>query len=315
MGCAASVTLVSTSSSASPGGDWAGIGPEALLDRAEKRLRDLEARWSRFLPDSDITRANQAAGRHVIVHPDTTAVVTRSIEAWKQTLGLFDVTVLPALLHHGYIGNRAGGSAAGPTAQPSLAPPVSAQLIGVSGSLQVDRRRNTIMVPAGAAIDLGGIGKGFAADLVAGELIQAGLSGVMVNVGGDLVVRGIPPTGERWQVGIEDPINPPHLIASVALVLGGLATSGTTVRRWLSPTGQTVHHLIDPATATPSTTSLLTATVIGSDGATAEAFATAAMMHEGPAALELLDDVGLAGLLVTRDGTTMRTRSLRSFAP
>ena len=170
-------------------------------------------------------------------------------------------------------------------------------------------------MPAGAAIDLGGIGKGYAADLVSLDLIRAGATGAMVDIGGDLVVRGTPAVGERWIVGVQDPTDPPRLIASVALVLGGLATSGTTVRRWRSPTGETVHHLIDPSTAMPSTTSLLTATVVAADVATAEVFATAAMMHDGPQAVELIEAVGLAGLFVTRDGGVLRTRSLRAFSP
>ncbi|MCU1364458.1 MAG: thiamine biosynthesis lipoprotein ApbE [Ilumatobacteraceae bacterium] len=304
MGNTANITITSATA------DWGGADPVQLLDAAQQRLRDLESRWSRFLPDSDITRANQAAGSPVSVHADTVAVVLRSIEAWKQTRGLFDVTVLPALLHHGYTHSQAAGATAG-----TLAPQITAQLIGVSGSISVDRTRSTLTVPAGAAIDLGGIGKGYAADLVSIDLINAGATGTMVEIGGDLVVRGTPAVGERWVVGVQDPTDPPRLIASVALVFGGVATSGTTVRRWRSPAGETVHHLIDPSTAMPSTTSLLTATVVASDVATAEAFATAAMMHDGPQAVELIEGVGLAGLFVTRDGGVLRTRSLRAFSP
>ena len=292
--------------------NWAGVGADALLDLAESRLRELERRWSRFLPDSDITRANHAAGSPVTVHRDTLEVVARAVEAWKQTGGLFDATVLPALLHHGYTTSRAPGSASG---RPTLAPLVTAQRIGVTGGILVDRERNMLTVPAGGAIDLGGIGKGYAADCVSAELIRAGASGAMVDIGGDLALRGLPTFGERWIVGVEDPTNPPHLITSVALVVGGVATSGTTVRRWMSPAGETVHHLIDPATAKPSTTSILTATVLASDASTAEAFATAAMMHDGPGAVEMLEATGLAGIVITRDGTPLRTRSLRAFAP
>ena len=308
MGSPANVTLTSVSA-------WAGVSANVLLDLAEARLRELEQHWSRFLPDSDITRANLAAGSPVTVHSDTLDVVARAVEAWKQTGGLFDVTVLPALLHHGYRASRDSGSRDSAAEHRTITPAITAQLIGVTGSIVIDRGRSTLTVPAGGAIDLGGIGKGFAADRVSVELIRAGASGVMIDIGGDLVVRGIPASGDRWLVGVEDPVDPPHLVSSLALVIGGVATSGTTVQRWTSPTGQTVHHLIDPATANPSTTSLLTATVLASDAATAEVFATAAMMHDGPAAIEMLDSVGLAGLLVARDGATLRTRSLRSFAP
>jgi thiamine biosynthesis lipoprotein len=292
---------------------------DAHLDRAEARLRALESLWSRFVVGSDVCRANASAGGAVTVDAVTVAVVQRSIDAWKQTRGRFDITVLPALLHHGYIRSLndhdadSRVSSHGSADIPGGDAPRAA--MGRTGAVEVDRRRNTIAVPAGAAIDLGGIGKGYAADLVAGELINAGVAGVMVDIGGDIAVRGLPATRERWLLGIENPTNAPHLISSVALVIGGMATSGITTRRWRSPQGVRVHHIIDPATAMPSTTTLLAATVVASDCTTAEVHATAAMMHDAPAAIALLDDAGLAGLLVTRDGVAVRTRSLRSFAP
>jgi thiamine biosynthesis lipoprotein len=268
-------------------------GTEALLDQAEGRLRDLESLWSRFLGNSDITRANQAAGVPVKVHEDTLAVVLRSIEAWKQTRGLFDITVLPALVHHGYTHSAITSDAA---------PRVSQQLIGVSGSVVVDVVNATICVPAGGAIDLGGIGKGFAADIVAEELLEAGALGALVNVGGDISVMGTPFDGEpAWMLGIEDPGSPQDHVGRIALNQGGVATSGTTIKRWTSPS------------ALPASTSLLTATVIAGDAATAEVFATAAMMGDGPHAVEILERAGLAGLMVATDLRVYRTKNLEAF--
>ena len=281
-------------------------GTDLMLDQAERRLRELESLWSRFLPDSDITRANQAAGLPVRVHEDTLAVVLRSIEAWKQTNGLFDITVLPALVHHGYTHSATTASAA---------PRVSQQIIGVSGSVYVDVAHATLCVPAGGAIDLGGIGKGFAADIVVEELIESGARGALVNVGGDICVMGDPYDNDQsWVIGIEDPGAAPDHVARIALSQGGIATSGTTIRRWTSPSGENAHHLIDPSTALPASTTLLTATVIAGDTATAEAFATAAMMSDGPTAIALLEHVGLAGLMVATDLSVYRTATLEAFS-
>ena len=281
-------------------------GTEAMLDQAEGRLRELESLWSRFLPDSDITLANQAAGLPVRVHEDTLAVVLRSIEAWKQTRGLFDITVLPALVHHGYTHSAITSLAA---------PRVSQQIIGVSGSVVVDVANSTLAVPAGGAIDLGGIGKGFAADIVAEELLEGGAVGALVNVGGDICVMGAPYDGaSSWILGIEDPGAAPDHVARIALAQGGVATSGTTIRRWTSPSGESAHHLIDPTTALPAATKLLTATVIAGDTATAEAFATAAMMSDGLNAVAMLEQVGLAGLMVATDLVVYRTTNLEAFS-
>lgn len=279
-------------------------GSEDMLDAAERRLHELESWWSRFRDDSDITRANQSAGRAVQVHGDTLAVVGRALDAWRQTSGRFDITTLPALLDQGYTHSATTHVAA---------PAVPGTRIGMSPWVQVDYERSTLTVPATTAIDLGGIGKGFAADIVAEELIEQGALGALVNVGGDLTVLGRPSDDTSWYLGIEDPANPPSHVALLRLECGGVATSGTTIRHWTTPDGATSHHLIDPRRAAPSETTLATATVIAADAATAESFATAAMMLDGPAAVEMLEGVGLAGLFVEHTGQVLRTITLKDF--
>ena len=279
-------------------------GDVGLLDRAEARLRELEAVWSRFLPDSDVTRANRAAGSPVVVHEDTLAIVSRAFDGWQQTSGRFDIATLPALLASGYTHS---------TVDDSLAPAVPGTRGGGSALLRVDYDASTLTVPAGCAIDLGGIGKGFAADVVAEELIEAGATGALVNLGGDIAVLGLPTGSDVWVLGIEHPFRAPEHVAVFRLHTGGVATSGTTVRRWVNPDGSSAHHVIDPATAHPSTSGVTTATVIANDAATAEVFATAAMMLPGDDAIAMLEGVRLAGLVVTDDGTIHRTTTLKDF--
>jgi len=286
-------------------------GEQRHLDEAVTRLRELESHWSRFVGASDVTLANQNAGSPVHVHADTIAVVTRALEAWRQTRGRFDITTLPALVHHGYTHSIAG-PADGRLGD--AAPTVSGSYVALCGELVVDAWESTITVPAGTAIDLGGIGKGFAADIVAGELIAAGCTGALVNIGGDIAVRGQPADGEvDWVIGVDNPLQTGQLVTRIALASGGVATSGTTVRRWTTANGETAHHLIDPSTAMPAATALLTATVVAGDAATAEAFATAAMLADGPAAIELFESVGLAGAVIAADGAIMRSSAMQVF--
>lgn len=280
-------------------------GDAGLLDVAEARLRQLESWWSRFLADSDITLANQAAGQPVVVHEDTLAIVARAVMAWRQTDGRFDITMLPALLQHGYTHS---------TTTHAAAPAVPGLRVGLSSMLSWDYEASTLTVPANAAIDLGGIGKGMAADIVAEELIEAGANGVVVNVGGDFVVLGTPSDDESWYVGIEDPRNPPAHIAVLRMQCGGVASSGTTIRNWQREDGSTAHHLIDPSSLRPSTSGVINATVLAADAATAEAFATAAMMLPGPAAVAMLERTQLAGLVVDADGNVYTTSTLKDFA-
>jgi thiamine biosynthesis lipoprotein len=280
-------------------------GDERMLDLAEARLRELESIWSRFIVTSDITRANLQAGQPVTVHDDTLAVIARALDAWRQTSGRFDITTLPGLLHHGYTHSAVDRSVA--------APVVPGRRVGMSAWIQVDYASRTVTVPATSAIDLGGIGKGFAADIVAEELMEAGAVGAVVNVGGDVRVIGQPNDTTSWYVGVEDPRRAPEHVAFIRLEDGGIATSGTTVRQWTRTDGSTAHHLIDPVTGHPVAQASLSATVLAADAATAEAFATAAMVLPAAEAVEMLDSVHLAGLVIDRNGDVHRTRTMQDF--
>lgn len=279
-------------------------GTEEMADGAVARLQELERWWSRFLPDSDITRANQAAGTAVPVHPDTLAVVARGIEAWKQTGGLFDITMLADLLRMGYTNSIVDNSPA---------PRVHAHRTGTTPEIVVDYAAGTLLVPAGSGIDLGGIGKGMAADIVAEELLEQGATGAVVNVGGDLVVLGTPTTDMSWLLGIENPLHPPDHVAHLRVVSGGAATSGTSQRHWTAADGAHVHHIVHPAHRRSSNTDVVAATVLAADAATAEAFSTAVMMGDRHQGLALVERVGLAALLVCDDGEVLRSSTLKDF--
>lgn len=279
-------------------------GTEAMADGAVARLQELERLWSRFLPDSDITRANRSSGTAVPVHPDTLAVVARGIEAWKQTGGLFDITMLADLLRMGYTNSIVDNSPA---------PKVNAHRTGTTPEIVVDYAAGTLLVPAGSGIDLGGIGKGMAADIVAEELIEQGAAGAVVNVGGDLVVLGTPATDMSWLLGIEDPLHPPHHVAHLRVVSGGAATSGTSQRHWTAADGEQVHHIVHPANRRSSHTDVVAATVLAADAATAEAFSTAVMMGDRHQGIALVERVGLAALLVCDDGEVLRSSTLKDF--
>ena len=238
------------------------------------------------------------------MHPDTLAVVARALDAWRQTGGRFDITTLPALIKHGYTHSALNN-------QP--APTVIGTRVGMSAWVDVDYVESTLTVPAQSAIDLGGIGKGFAADIIAEELIESGALGALVNIGGDLVVLGRPSDDESWYLGVEDPRDPPTHIAHVRLDCGAVATSGTTIRKWLRPDGSLAHHLIDPSWAQPSESGIVTATVIAADAATAEVFATAISLMEGGAGIAMLEAVRLAGIAVDSTGAVFTTSTMKDF--
>ncbi len=292
-------------------------GHPALAARARHRLDALERVWSRFIPDSEVSRLNIAAGRAVTVSPDTRLLVRRALEGHRFTAGRFDPTVLPAVIAAGYdrtFDSVAGDSVAGNSI--TGGPATTAALVLGPEGIEVDDAAGTVRLPFGVAFDPGGIGKGLAADLVASELIELGADGACVNVGGDLRVIGEAPDGDVWRVEVDDPRGGPP-VGIVALANGAVATSSRARRHWTSADGTEHHHLIEPVTGTSASTSVLAATVIASEGWRAEVLAKVAFLDglstsasKGP---RWLDRLGVAALVV-HDGGVVTNERWRRFA-
>jgi thiamine biosynthesis lipoprotein len=270
-------------------------GSVDALDRAVEQIEQLESRWSRFRADSEVTTLNDNAGRAVTVSSDTRLLVDRSIEAWRLTCGSFDPTMLEDLRRACY--DRSFENLGGDSNRPTVTQ--RNRSTDAPGCTDIIVDAATVTIPIGIGFDAGGIGKGLAADLVAAELIAEGVSGVCINIGGDLRVVGESPSGEGWTLAIEHPAaNAP--IALVGLAEGALATSSVLRRTWKLD-GKTHHHLIDPATGEPSQSDVELASVIAGEGWKAEVLAKAALLRGRAKAFDLFD-AATAGLVVDHSG-------------
>ncbi len=282
---------------------------ELLATSAVARLRELEAKWSRFLPHSELSRLNARAGDTVRVSRDVELLIERSVEAWHRTDGRFDPTVLSALVAAGYdddfrnvAARLDSAAAAATTATDATAAPGCANIcIGPDG----------VTLPLGTAIDPGGIGKGLAADLTIDLVMTGGATGACVNVGGDLRVAGTAATGRPWSVAVEHPLTPARIIADVDLHDGALVSTWRTRRVWGTPEDRR-HHLIDPATGASAWNGLAGVTVTAPEGWWAEALATAIFLagpndapalarRHGAGAILVRDDASLLGIGALRD--------------
>jgi thiamine biosynthesis lipoprotein len=283
-------------------------GPAPLVSRAVEQLEHLERRWSRFLPDSDITRLNNRPGAPLVVAPDTVTLIERMIDGWRATSGRYDPSVLPALVAAGY-----GTSLVDPSARTVLPADTSAPSSDLE-RIRIDRRAGTVCLPPGLTLDPGGIGKGLAADLVVADLFARGAAGALVSIGGDLVVGGRPPDGDGWVVAVEDPFDAQSEIATVALDAGGVCTSSTRSRRWLQH-GEETHHVVDPSTGQCAGTDLASVTVFAGAGWVAEVHATAALLAGGAGALAHLEENGLTGIATLATGESRATTGLVLGSP
>jgi len=218
-------------------------------------------RLTRFEPTSELSKLNASGGRWSSVSPELETLLHESLRAFDISDGLVNVAVLPALLAAGYTRDFA----AGPTA--SRAAPRIRPLPEV---LQL--RPGEARLAEGAALDLGGIAKGWLADRLAEDLGE----NVLVNLCGDLYARGGGTVGEGWPVGFGD--------KTLLLKDMGAATSGTTKRAW-----EGGHHLIDPRTGRPARTDLSEVSVLATTATDAEVFAKVALLLGSTAAPEWLE--------------------------
>ncbi len=247
------------------------VGPRFLGAMARHRIAQLEDRWTRFRP-SELTRLNERNGDWVPVSADTLELVRRMCEGWRLTEGRFDPTVHDAMLANGYHRDLATIGAAGrpvDSAEPVAAP-------GCEG-IAIDPIGGAVRLPPGVHLDAGGLGKGLAADLVTAELVEAGASGALVSLGGDVRVRGELGPDRPWRIAVKDPATG-RVVSRLRLRDGGIATSSVARRRWRLSNGRRAHHLVDPRTGSPTDETVRSASVVASDCWRAEVLATATVV-------------------------------------
>ena len=267
-------------------------GPPALVAQAFRRLRELELTLSRFLPDSELERLHRHSGTWIQVSHALHSALRWSVRLHDETGGLFDPAVRTALETLGYDRSYADGldrgEPAGATA-PSTTP--------VPYTLG-DRGARVVRLDPGARIDLGGVGKGLAADLVAAELVTAGARAAYVSLGGDIHAAGEAPDG-GWEVPLLHPADGTPF-AVHRLHEGGLVMSTPLLRAWRR--GSHVHHhLIDPRTGRSARTDVIAVAVASRSAARGEGLAKAAVVAGSRHGADLLRGADVRAWIVTAD--------------
>lgn len=244
------------------------------LDLGRRLAETWEDRFSRFRPSSQLCRLNASGGEPMRVDGLFLDLLETVRVAVPRTAGRFDPSILPALEAAGYDRSFAEGLG---TARPIAVDAPRAAGIAGWARVRIDRQEGEARLPPGMRIDLGGVAKGAFADLLAAEL--GAWPGGCVDAGGDLRAWGMPPRGDRWVVGLEDPFHPSadHLVAElIPPGRAAMATSATHRRRWRAGDGM-AHHLIDPRTGLPLPDIARSVTAFAPDVTSAE-IATKALM-------------------------------------
>jgi len=282
-------------------GDAARKITEEVFDEL-KRVEDLTS----FHKESPLTRLNEAAGTGPVrTDPELLWIISEGLRFAAQSRGAFDPTVGPLTRQW----NFSGG-------EPRL-PEESeiAAALKTTGwkKVNLDSETGTIILPEpGMALDLGGIAKGYALDRAREVLKRSGAVGALVNAGGDILALGEKEPGKPWRIGVQEPRNPRGMVAVASIKDKIIVTSGD-YERFFIHNGRRYHHVLDPKTGYP-TEGLQSATIVASDGVTADATATAVFPLGVEEGLKYIESIpGAAGLLIGSDGRMHFSSAARSL--
>jgi FAD:protein FMN transferase len=261
----------------------------ALAQDAIDEVKRIEDKYSRYRPDSVVSRINTAAGQAWIeCDAETTSLFDYADALFRYSDGLFDIT--SGVLRRAWNFNVAQV----PSAE-TLAP-----LLALIGWQRVERKEAQLRLPvAGMQIDFGGFGKEYAADRAASVLAAKGVQHGYVNLAGDLRVIGPQPDGQPWLIGIQDPRQQGRIVATIPVASGALATSGD-YERFFEFDGQRYCHVLDPRTG-KSVTHWRSVSVLAPLAVAAGSCTTIAMLKQA-AGNGFLDDSGMAYLAIDAQG-------------
>jgi FAD:protein FMN transferase len=250
-----------------------------------RRLEDLLSTW---IPTSELSRVNAAAGREpVAVSPDTLLILQRSLDMARLTDGGFNIVVGPAI------------QAWSVTEQQR-----------VPSHKELEALRPLVLARPGMRVDVGGIGKGFAADRAVAVMQRVGATAGVVALSGDIKTFGRMPDGHPFAFGIQHPRKEEALLARLDLQDEAISTAGD-YERFFERAGIRYHHILDPKTLQPAR-GCQSVTIVATEGTIADGLDTGIFVmgpEEGMALIERLP--GVEGVIVDSEGRVLVSSGLK----
>ena len=280
------------------------VTAEQFKQAAIRWVAEFEAKYSRFLPDSLVSRINQNAGvEWMEIDEETERFFTLCQELYFFTRGAFDPTALPLI--------RLWDWKATPPVIPTDAAIAAArELVGLR---KIQRRKGAVFLPhAGMCIDFGGIGKEYAVDRVTEIAIEHGIKNALIDFGQDVRVLGQAPGKPAWHIGLEDPSAPGKCWTGVAVRNMAVATSGDYLRCFTA-NGRRSGHILDPRTGRPVDNGCRAVSIIAPSCTVAGVLATTAFILGPAEGLNLISThMGAEGCILT-ENARHQTRKFHEY--
>lgn len=277
-------------------------GPKAqeALDAAKEEIDRLNALLDADGPNSDIARANGAGGESVTLAEESRELLEQALALCTDTDGALDVTIYPIMRLWGFDTK----SYRVPEAEEL------AYLLNYVGYGAITLDGNQLTVPAGMELDLGAVGKGYAADRITKLWADLGVTSGLLNLGGNIQCLGAKPDGSDWVIGIRDPADEAATLCTVTGRDMAVVTSGS-YQRYFEEDGKTYHHIMDPKTGRPSESGAASVSVIGASGLKCDALSTALfVMGQDRAAEYWRQRHDFDFIYYTQDGALLYTSGL-----
>ncbi|MCA9561278.1 MAG: FAD:protein FMN transferase, partial [Myxococcales bacterium] len=264
----------------------------------------VEAVMSEWRPSSEVSRLNAAGGAPVTVSAELFELLQRARDLGDRSGGAFDVTWAALRGVWDFDAGRVPAPDAVAAAQARID----------YRRLTLDPAARTATLPAGMAVGLGGIAKGYGIDRAAAVLRARGFTAFLVDGGGDLYVAGEKAPGQPWTVGVQHPRRRDELMVALPVRDAAVVTSGD-YERYFEAGGRRYHHIIDPRTGMPAERSVAV-TVRAADATFADALATALFVMGPEAGIALAEALpGVDAAVLAADGRVVATPGLRAAFP
>jgi thiamine biosynthesis lipoprotein len=270
------------------------------IERAFGWFAEVERRCSRFDEASELRGLSRRIGEPISISTLLFNALDLSLEIAHLTHGALDPTVGGAMEQSGFNTNYLTG-------EPVTPSPLSADAPATYRDILLDYDSHTVTLLRRLSLDLGAVAKGFAIDLAAREL--SGLSGFVINAGGDILAGGRNPDGVPWRIGIRHPRRHAELLTSLRITDAAVCTSGDYERPQAEGDG---HHILNP-TSGSSAGSAVSATVIAPTAIVADALSTAVFVLGPEAGVDLLNSQGVDGLIVGPDLKVVATAGMKRY--
>jgi thiamine biosynthesis lipoprotein len=288
-----------------------GRDAEECLRSVCMEIDNLESLLSRFIPESEVSRINDSSGLLIeSLSQSTMEILIKAVEFSDLCQGVFDITVGPLVDLWGQ--SKLTGVPPNSESIERVLPLINYQ------ELILDPYQQTggLNLP-GQAIDLGGIGKGFAGDKVAALYRAFGITSAYSNIGGNVVAIGAKPDGSGWRVGVQHPRQPKQVIGVIAVSDAAVVTSGDYQRAYLASPDWKYHHILDLRIGYPAESELISVTIVSPQAVVADVLSTAVFIAGMERGLEILNYFcGSEAVLINRDLEVFVTAGLKScFQP